>query len=463
MSGFSLTEIGFFVDGAGAKLAPATGTLVVGYAGTADDTLQCAGQGGFVHGYSFANGYATGIYADGSGSQAFGKAYSVGATAKIYSAGTGSQAFGSAIDYDISSTGAGSFAGGYASNGDISSSSNGAFAHGYTKGYAITASGEGSFAQGYSDTAAITASVSNSAQFGPGTNAQTDSLQVGATMRLKGTTGAPSSNLHDGDQWVANSHQYQRSNGISHKVTPRFGYFAYADNGTVSIGSGYAGIVFGYAATDSSYIKSGAGASHQGTLAGGNAYSTGDGYAAKIAAANNGAVAIGYAKSYNAIGKIRASAAGSVAHGTAYGDASNSYITSSAEGAFAMGYARDGGNIAASGVCAFAMGYADGVNITASGVGAHASGYAKSYDITATAYGAFAHGYAANAAISATANNAGQFGEGVNSVADSTRFGTGIRLFHGGVPGAPANGDAWVSGGSVFFRTNGVTKNLDNI
>ena len=57
----------------------------------------------------------------------------------------------------------------------------------------IVSAYSGSFAQGYASTGqTIEASASNSAQFGPGTNAQANSLQVGnAGMRFMGTTSAP--------------------------------------------------------------------------------------------------------------------------------------------------------------------------------------------------------------------------------------------------------------------------------
>ena len=84
-----------------------------------------------------------------------------------------------------------------------------------TGGYSITASGVGSFAQGYATGVNIAASATGAAQFGPGTNALADSLQVGtAGLRFKGTTGAPGT-PQNGDHWIASSFVYARSNGVN--------------------------------------------------------------------------------------------------------------------------------------------------------------------------------------------------------------------------------------------------------
>lgn len=120
----------------------------------------------------------------------------------------------------IEGGGAGSFAQGRANTGGtIRATNRGSFAQGNTDGNAILASGHGSFAQGSAATGTITASATNAVQFGPGTNALADSLQVGgAGLRLKGTAGAPAT-PQNGDQWVSGGFVYIRSNGVSVQIT----------------------------------------------------------------------------------------------------------------------------------------------------------------------------------------------------------------------------------------------------
>ena len=81
----------------------------------------------------------------------------------------------------------------------------------------IKSYGNGSFAQGYASDVDIYAQAINTAQFGPGTNNEPNTLQTGTQVRIKGTTGAPADNLHNGDIWVANNYVYIRSNGVSCK------------------------------------------------------------------------------------------------------------------------------------------------------------------------------------------------------------------------------------------------------
>jgi hypothetical protein len=114
----------------------------------------------------------------------------------------------------------GSFAQGYTGGGDITSSGQGSFAQGYAGGSSnILASANGSFAQGYTRTTAnIEATAKNAAQFGPGTNAQADSLQVGSGgIRLLGLSGSqPQTTFQNGDIWVgADGHVKVRSNGAT--------------------------------------------------------------------------------------------------------------------------------------------------------------------------------------------------------------------------------------------------------
>jgi hypothetical protein len=115
--------------------------------------------------------------------------------------------------------GPGGFAQGDARGGDLIASGQGSFAHGSARGSnAVTASGTGSFAVGDSNAGAITASALNASQFGPGTNALADSLQVGtAGIRFKGTAGAPGA-PQNGDFWVAGGYVYVRSNGVSIQI-----------------------------------------------------------------------------------------------------------------------------------------------------------------------------------------------------------------------------------------------------
>jgi hypothetical protein len=117
----------------------------------------------------------------------------------------------------IQSTGHGTLGGGYANGADIEAAVSGAFAWGSTFSYRIFASGYGNLAFGYADTAAIEATAyGNCFQFGPGTNALADTLQVGgAGIRFKGTVGVPGA-LQNGDMWVdAGGNVLIRSAGAS--------------------------------------------------------------------------------------------------------------------------------------------------------------------------------------------------------------------------------------------------------
>ena len=201
--------------------------------------------GSFTWGYiNTTNATATGrIRSRGRGAFAQGNiAGSVaGQTAYIEAGNSGAFAQGNANnESNITASDAGAFAQGRASSsgrilagargafaqgnqtgaGNIEATGQGSFAHGRClSGYSITASGLGSFAVGESAGASIVASATNAAQFGPGTNALADSLQVGtAGLRMKGTTGAPGT-PQNGDMWLANSYVYIRSNGVTCRVT----------------------------------------------------------------------------------------------------------------------------------------------------------------------------------------------------------------------------------------------------
>lgn len=147
-------------------------------------TLRAAGAGSFVSGR--LSGAAAGVIEStllGSGAFVQGDA------------GTGGVIRGSA---------AGAFAHGSTtlSGGSITGSGAGSFAAGAVTSGSILASAIGAFAVGSAGTGAITASAANAAQFGPGANSQSDSLKVGtAGLRLKGTTGAPTTPVV-GDHWV---------------------------------------------------------------------------------------------------------------------------------------------------------------------------------------------------------------------------------------------------------------------
>lgn len=172
------------------------GSTATGRANSASSIVS-SGGGSFANGY--ADGVGSGVYAASGGGFVTGYAGSGG---YIGSTGTGAVAFGRATNNgELTASGIGSFAGGLATGtGDILSSAYGSFAFGWAYG------GD------------IVASAYNSVQFGPGTNAQADSLSVGGTVRLKGTVGAPGT-PRNGDQWVANNYVYIRSNGVSVKIT----------------------------------------------------------------------------------------------------------------------------------------------------------------------------------------------------------------------------------------------------
>ncbi len=204
-------------------------------------TLQSFEKGAFAHGYVFAYSAAAKIDAKGQGSFAQGFSYNgtiyaptTGSFAQGYarnggilesgSSGTFSQGFVAgygAYHGEINAQQAGTFAQGYCEsyggNAFIRATANGAFARGWTTDYAITASGKGSFAQGYASTGDIVASADGAVQFGQGTNALAQSLQVGAAPRLC-SGGNPAGSVQNGDIWVAANYVYIRSNGADIKI-----------------------------------------------------------------------------------------------------------------------------------------------------------------------------------------------------------------------------------------------------
>ncbi len=171
---------------------------------------------------SFASGYATTYGGTGGDSQIIARSQS-------------SFAFGKTISYNgsfsvVESASYVAFAFGYATGfsgvGDAIVRASGyvSFAFGYAVPGAsaaqVLASGNCSFAFGRAGNGqTISATAVNCGQFGVGTNGQAESWQVGGNIRIKGTDGAPTSNLHDGDMWVANNFTYIRSNGVSVQIT----------------------------------------------------------------------------------------------------------------------------------------------------------------------------------------------------------------------------------------------------
>lgn len=166
-------------------LASADGAFAQGFANaySAAASITASGKGSFAHGFANSQGYATAITASGAGAVAQGAAYSYPAAA--YTA-------------TIEATARGGFAQGYA--------------YSYTATTAVSATGKGAFAQGYAHDTTIVASATNSVQFGPGTNAEPDSLQTGSGIRIFGTTSPPST-PKNGDIYCDGTDVFFRSGG----------------------------------------------------------------------------------------------------------------------------------------------------------------------------------------------------------------------------------------------------------
>lgn len=181
---------------------------------------RSTGVGAFAAGYSRCNiaGYSSLLHAGGSGAFAQGYVLSSTGNSSLHALGGGSFAQGYAKNGTIYSSARGSFAQGVANGSSINATAYGATAIGRAYGNPITASGLGSFASGDSASGTIVASATNAFQWGVGTNAQADSLQVGsAGIRLKGTTGAPGT-PQNGDHWIASGFQYIRSDNVNWKL-----------------------------------------------------------------------------------------------------------------------------------------------------------------------------------------------------------------------------------------------------
>lgn len=212
------------------------GSTAIGSAyayGATPATVESTGFAATAIGYAYGSGTSR-LAASGSGALAFGYANgrSAGSTANILSSSGGGFAAGLSRTQAgsgtalIQASGNGSFSQGQCNsvqnlNCTIQASGNGAFAQGSAEtGIAgvpadVTASGDGAFAQGRALNTTIAATGGNSVQFGPGTNAQANSLQVGGSLRFKGTTGAFSSTA-DGDFYLSGGVLNFRSNGALH-------------------------------------------------------------------------------------------------------------------------------------------------------------------------------------------------------------------------------------------------------
>jgi hypothetical protein len=176
----------------------AAGAFVQGRPSAATGTaeLRNTGEGAFVQG-RVNNGNAgtlSRLFANGAGDGAFvqGLAFSSGANAGVIEAlAAGGFAQGRALGgtIQVSAGAEGGFAHGNAlATTTIEAGADGAFAVGNANGDDIRATGVGSFAVGDSSGGLISATAANAAQFGPGTNATADSLQVGGGGALLGAT-----------------------------------------------------------------------------------------------------------------------------------------------------------------------------------------------------------------------------------------------------------------------------------
>jgi hypothetical protein len=141
------------------------------------------------------NGGVRSIKATGAGAFAMGRIFTFGTSASIEATGSASFAMGDCQSSGaIKATSLGTFAfGSCTGTGSITAIAAGSFAGGASFTGGITASGQGSFAWANVNVTPCTASGTNAVQFGPGTNAQIDSLQVGIAgtgIAIKGTNGA---------------------------------------------------------------------------------------------------------------------------------------------------------------------------------------------------------------------------------------------------------------------------------
>ena len=172
-------------------LANNSGSVLFGYSyGYGTVNVTCSGYGGFVQGHfacTDADGTTT-FRATNDGSFAQGAVLNnTSGTALLESTGLGSFAQGSIRGAGtIRASGQGAFAQGRVNDGAlIEATDRGTFAHGIATVNDIRAIAAGAFAIGDATNGDIIASGINSCQFGPGTNALADSLQVGVGISLR--------------------------------------------------------------------------------------------------------------------------------------------------------------------------------------------------------------------------------------------------------------------------------------
>lgn len=162
-------------------------------------TVTSGDVGSFAQGRVKNTGSGVGVVeATYAGASVFGYVSCNSTAGKISSVGYGSFAHGYVRTQSgtclITVSGSGAFGGGYvraqsSKTANITASGDGSFVNGFARGKSanaeITSSGSGSFAVGFAYNQVIIASATNSAQFGVGTNAVADSLQVGSGVNLR--------------------------------------------------------------------------------------------------------------------------------------------------------------------------------------------------------------------------------------------------------------------------------------
>lgn len=504
------SDKGEFTNGDGGTQTSSAGSLIFGQTVISTNTGELTtSANSFAGGYSAGNASsASRIYTQGSGDVTFG--HSTGGSIRTDGVTSkGNLVFGYANLGSITggSGALGSLAFGHVdSNSTISTgaTAHGSLAGGYaTSGYDIQVSGTfvGAIAFGNATSANIVAGASGAIQFGPGTNSEANSLQMGNTtdgVRLN-AAGAPGS-PHNGDIWVASTNMYLRSGGASVNVsnlsttsgdywsdavdsdivptgadsTHNLGSASYhflevfsdrgrfiADNlGTQTIANG--SIMFGKQDSSGTIVTA------TSSIAGGYAYNS------TIQTSQPNSIAFGFSYAASASTGCGIYAGGGTSPyngGLAFGRistiANNTKINSSGKGSLAFGYASNGGSLVSSGEGSLSFGQATSANdITASGIGAIAGGHASTSYITASGDGSGAFGQAVTLPIQATATNSFQFGIGNNSEATSLQVGNttdGIRLIGDGAAAAsPANGDIWVSSNDIQIRSGGISRNLSD-
>lgn len=220
--GTFVAGLGYAYYGTSTHQAAGRGSFCQGYvqaqAGTAALRVSSPGAGGFTQGFATVSSASTGgnayIRVNGPGNFAQGRVLSVsgGSTAYIFTSGAGS--FGQGY-----CTGSAGY------NARILAQADGSMATGAvvaaTASSVISCSGtaKGSFAHAYvANGQSCLAQAVNAMQFGAGTNAETNSLQMGGGVRIFGTTNGQPGTPKNGDIYVYNSYVYIRSNGTGVKI-----------------------------------------------------------------------------------------------------------------------------------------------------------------------------------------------------------------------------------------------------